>query len=77
MTGVPVPLPPPAEDPAHRALLILLLLARHADLPPEEVVSPLARALAVRGLARSAVRRHRATSRTTGRPWMCRQRWAV
>jgi hypothetical protein len=77
MTGVPVPLPPPADESAHRALLILLLLARHAELPAEEVVSPVAQAIAVRGLARSAVRRHRATSRTHGRPWMCRRRWAA
>ena len=72
-----MPLPPPADDARHRALLILLLLARNAGLPPEEVVGPVARALAVSGLARSATGRHRSTSRTHARPWMCQQRWAT
>ena len=62
----------------HRALLILLLLAREADLAPEQVVSAAARALVVRGLARSAARRHRSTSRAHGgRTWMCRHRWTA
>ena len=62
----------------HRALLILLLLAREADLASEQVVSAAARALVVRGLARSAARRHRSTPRAHGgRTWMCRHRWTA
>ena len=72
-----MPVLPTADDPRRRALLILLLLAREAGLPPEQVDSAGARALVVRGLARSTVRRHRSTSRACGgRTWMCRHRWA-
>jgi len=72
-----VPLTPAGDDLEGQALLILLLLARHADVEPDEVVSPAARALVVRGLARNAVRRHRGTPRSCGsRPWMCRNRRA-
>lgn len=50
-----MPQPPgPADRPA-RALLLLLLLAREADLPAEQVDSPAARALVARGLPRRRV----------------------
>ena len=69
-------LPPTPDDARVRALLLLLLLAREADLPLAQVDSALSRATVVRGLARRSVRRHRSTSgRQGGHPWMCRHRW--
>jgi hypothetical protein len=68
-----VPLPPTPDDPRFRALLLLLLLAREADLPLAQVDSPAARATVVAGLSRGSARRHRsAWGRPGGRPWMCR-----
>ena len=70
-------MPPTPDDRRHRALLILLLLAREAALAPEQVDGPEARALAGRGLARRAAGAHRATAGAPARPWMCRHRWAA
>jgi hypothetical protein len=61
-------LPPPA-DPHRRALLLLLLLARDADLALDQVDSPDARAIVARGLTRGAARPPHG-----GRRWMCRHR---
>jgi hypothetical protein len=73
-----VSVPPTGNDPCHRELLILLLLARAADLPPEQVDSPAARALVGRGLARTEARHRRGALRARGGgPWMCRRRWAA
>ena len=73
-----MPVPPNPDDRHRRARLILLLLARAAALPPEQVDGPEARALAVSGLARNAPRAHRtAAAAHAGRPWMCRRRWAA
>ena len=47
-----MPLPPGPADRPGRALLLLLLLAREADLPAEQVDSATARALVARGLPR-------------------------
>ena len=47
-----MPLPP--DDDPDRALLILLLLARAADLAPDQVVGPDARDAAARGLTAAA-----------------------
>jgi hypothetical protein len=70
---VPVPPQPGRHDPA---LLILLLLAREAGLPPGEVDGPGARALVGRGLARNP-RRHRTTAAARGRAWTCPNRWTA
>jgi hypothetical protein len=71
-----VSLPPTPDDPRVRALLLLILLAREADLPLAQVDSPQSRAAVVRGLARRSVRRRHSTSGRSGlRPWMCRHRW--
>jgi hypothetical protein len=65
-----------------RALLLLLLLARAADLPVEQVDSPHARAImsgAIMsgGLADRPARRHRTgAGRHSARPWMCHRRAA-
>ena len=71
-----MPLLPHPGEPHLRALLLLLLLAREADLAADQVDSPSARALVARGLTRGAARRHR-TGPHGGRPWMCRHRWAA
>jgi hypothetical protein len=71
-----VPVPPTANDPRDLAQLLLLLLAREAELAAEQVVSPAARALVARGLAPRAALRHRAVRAREARPWMCRHRWA-
>lgn len=63
-----MPLLPSPADPPVRALLLLLLLAREADLALDQVDSPDARALVARGLTRGG---HRF------RPWMCRRRWTT
>jgi hypothetical protein len=73
-----VPVPPTPRDRRHRALLILLLLARQAELAPDQVDGPDALALVARGLAGAGVRRHRTNASPRGRrPWMCRYRWAA
>jgi len=71
-----VSLPPTPDDPRARALLLLLLLAREADLPLAQVDGPQARATVSRGLARRSVRRHhRTVNRPGGRAWLCGHRW--
>jgi hypothetical protein len=70
----PVPLLPHPAEPHLRALLLLMLLAREADLAVDQVDSPSARALVARGLTRGTARRHRAGPHR-GRPGMCRHRW--
>ncbi len=73
-----MPVPPAPHDPRHRALLILLLLAREAELTPDQVEGPDAVALVARGLAGGAARRYRTnTAARERRPWMCRYRWAA
>jgi hypothetical protein len=67
-----VPVPPDRADPA---LLILLLLAREAGLPPGEVDGPGARVLVGRALGNP--RRHRSTAATRRRPWTCPHRWTA
>jgi hypothetical protein len=65
-------------DLQQRAVLLLLLLAREAELPLEQVDSARSRLTVVRGLLRSAARRHRTTSGDgTGRTWMCNRRWSA
>jgi hypothetical protein len=71
-----VSLPPTPDDP-RRALLLLLLLAREADLPLAQVDSPAMRATVVAGLSRRSARPPRAWGRPGGRPWMCRYRWTT
>jgi hypothetical protein len=72
---VAVPLCPTPDDRRHRALLILLLLARDAGLAPEDVVGPAARGTALRGIADGPPRRGAPSG--AGRPWMCRRRWTA
>ena len=71
-----MPLLPSPADPPLRALLLLLLLAREADLDLAEVDSPSARALVARGLTRGRARAHRAGA-PGARPWMCGRRWSA
>jgi hypothetical protein len=67
-----------SDDLKQRAVLLLLLLAREAELPLEQVDSARSRLTVVRGLLRSAARRHRTTSDdSTGRTWMCNRRWSA
>ena len=71
-----MPLLPPSAEPHLRAVLLLLLLAREADLALDQVDSPDARTLVARGLTGGPARRHRMRTHH-GRPWMCRHRWAA
>jgi hypothetical protein len=73
-----VPVSLPLDDLPRRIQLLLLLLAREAELAVEQVDSPRARALVRRGLTQGARMSlpcgpgRRATTGT--RPWMCQAR---
>jgi hypothetical protein len=67
-----------SDDLHQRAVLLLRLLAREAELPLEQVDSARSRLTVVRGLRRSATPRYRTTSGDgTGRTWMCNRRWSA
>ena len=72
----------PFEHLPQRVLLLLLLLAREAELAVDQVDSPQARALARRGLtggARVSLPCSPARRRVSAgaRPWMCQARQAA
>ena len=69
----------PLDDLPQRVLLLLLLLAREAELAVDQVDSPRARALVRRGLtggARVGLPCHPGRRRPNvgARPWMCQAR---
>jgi hypothetical protein len=76
-----VPVSLPLDDLPRRIQLLLLLLAREAELAVEQVDSPRARALVRRGLTEGTrvslpcSPGRRATAGT--RPWMCQARQVV
>ncbi len=57
-----------SDDRQRRATLLLLLLARAADLPLAEIDGPGTRALVAGALARVG---HRSVTVRWARPWMC------
>jgi hypothetical protein len=75
-----VPVSLPLDDLPQRTLLMLLLLAREAELPAAEVDSPRSRALVRRGLTGGArvslpCSPARRTADSAGsRVWMCQAR---
>jgi hypothetical protein len=74
-----VPVSLPLDDLPQRALLLLLLLAREAELAVEQVDSPRARALVRRGLTGGArvslpCSPGRQQPNLGARPWMCQAR---
>jgi hypothetical protein len=78
--GDGAPVSRPLDDLPQRAVLLLLLLAREAELPEAQVDSPQARAIVRRGLSGGArvslpcSPAHRLTGSAGVRPWMCQAR---
>lgn len=72
----------PLDDLPQRTLLMLLLLAREAELPAAQVDSPRSRALVRRGLTGGArvslpcSPAHRTAGSAGSRVWMCQARLA-
>jgi hypothetical protein len=70
----------PFDDLPQRTALLLLLLAREAELPTAQVDSPRARALVRRGVTGGArvslpcSPAHRTAGSAGVRPWMCQAR---
>jgi hypothetical protein len=77
-----VPVSLPLDDLPQRTLLMLLLLAREAELPAAQVDSPRSRALVRRGLTGGArvslpcSPAHRTADSAGSRVWMCQGRLA-
>jgi hypothetical protein len=77
-----VPVSLPLDDLPQRTLLMLLLLAREAELPAAQVDSPRSRALVRRGLTGGArvslpcSPARRTTDSAGSRVWMCQARLA-
>jgi hypothetical protein len=77
-----VPVSLPLDDLPQRTLLMLLLLAREAELPAAQVDSPRSRALVRRGLTGGArvslpcSPAHRTADSAGSRVWMCQARLA-
>jgi hypothetical protein len=63
-----------SDDCQRRTLLLLLLLARAADLPLDEIDGPGTRALVAGALGRVG---HRSVTVRRARPWMCARRRAA